>query len=156
MASNLKVGAQQLLAMRNRAESMLSRAGKVKAKAEAAVHGLVRSAEVGTSAFALGVVQGRYGPVEVLGVPVDLGIAVAGHLVGFAGLAGNASAHVHAFADGALATYAATLGRGTGASWREKALNPGKTSVRGELPGNAPAPGQSLPQEELDRLAQPS
>jgi hypothetical protein len=125
----MKIGAHQLAKFKSKAESMMKRANGVKAKTEGIVNTVVHSAEVGVAAFAMGALNGRYGGVEVAGVPVDLGGALALHALGFMGVAGKSSAHVHALGDGLLASYASTLGKGVGVSWREKSLR--SSSVQG-------------------------
>lgn len=113
-----KITAGHLMKLKSRYESLAKRADGVRHKTESAVEHLVSSAEVSGSAFALGVVQGKYGPVSVVGIPLDLTVAAGLHLAGFLGLAGKASPHLHSFGDGALASFFFTLGRGTGAKWK--------------------------------------
>lgn len=137
----IKIGASQLARMKGQAESLMRRASSVKSRAEGAVNNVVRTAEVGAAAFAMGAINGRYGGVEVAGVPADLGGAVALHALGFLGVAGKSSAHLHALGDGLLASYATTLGKGVGVGMREKALA-GGTGVH----------GQKLTPEELREL----
>lgn len=126
----VKIGASQLAKMRNQAESLMKRSQGIRAKAEGAVQSVVRTAEVGAAAFAMGALNGRYGGVEVAGVPADLGGALALHALGFLGVAGRSSSHLHALGDGLLASYAVTLGKGVGVNMRDKALK-GGSAVRG-------------------------
>ncbi len=116
-----KIGGRDIMRLKSRYEGLMKRADGIKRKGESTVEHLVSSAEVSGSAFALGVVQGKYGPVSVVGVPLDLTIAAGLHLGGFLGLAGRQSHHLHAFGDGALASFFFTLGRGTGAKWKATA-----------------------------------
>jgi hypothetical protein len=95
-------------------------------KAEHMTKTFVRSAEVSMSAFALGLSQGRFGAIEILGVPMELAIAGGGHLLAFAGAAGAYSGHLHNVADGALGVYMATLGAKVGDDMKKKALPAGK------------------------------
>lgn len=136
-----KISGAQLAKFKGRAEALMKRANGVKAKTEGIVNTVVHTAEVGVAAFAMGAVNGRYGGLEVAGVPVDLAGALALHAIGFTGAAGKSGGHVHALADGLLASYASTLGKGVGVNWREKALK-----------GNAVA-GARLSQAELRELA---
>lgn len=124
----VKIGASQLAKMRNQAESLMKRSQGIRAKAEGAVQSVVRTAEVGAAAFAMGALNGRYGGVEVAGVPADLGGALALHALGFLGVAGKSSTHLHALGDGLLASYAVTLGKGVGVNMREKALKSNKVA----------------------------
>lgn len=122
-----KVTGRDIARMKTRYEGLMKRADGIRKKGESAVENLVSAAEVSGSAFALGLVQGRYGPVSVVGVPLDLALGAGLHAAGFLGLAGKASGHLHAFADGALASFFFTLGRGTGAKWKA-----GSDQVRGD------------------------
>ncbi len=128
-----KIGGKEIMKLRDHYAGLSRRMEGVKKKGESVVGELVCAAEVSASAFAFGAIQGRYGAVEVLGVPADLGAAVLLHLAGFVGVAGKASEHLHAFGDGALASFFFTMGRGTGVNWKSKALGGGKTEVKGEV-----------------------
>ncbi len=127
-----KIGGREIMKLRDHYAGLSRRMESVKKKGESVVGELVCAAEVSASAFAFGAVQGKYGPVSVLGVPADLGAALVLHLAGFAGVAGKASEHLHAFGDGALASFFFTLGRGVGANWKRKSLGPGE-SPSGEV-----------------------
>jgi hypothetical protein len=141
----IKIGAAQLARLRQTMGRASARGAAIAKKGEKTVTALVRTAEVSGAAFALGVAQGKLGSVEILGVPADLAGGVALHAAGFFGLGGNKSGHLHSFADGCLATYFNNLGKGTGLSWKGKAL-PGKTETKG-------AEGQKLTAGELDALS---
>ncbi len=141
----IKVSKTQILRAKDRAFSLARRASAYRAKADQAVETLVGSAEVGASAFALGLVQGRYGGVEIVGVPLDLSAAIVMHGLAFVGVGGKLSGHLHSFGDGALATYLATLGRGAGVEMRRKALGAG-AAVQGEE-------GRRFTDQELADLA---
>lgn len=84
---------------------------RVKEEAEKTVLQVVRTVEITGTAFGLGVVNGRYGSPSILGVPVDLGIGLAGHAAAFFDIAPD---HMHAVGDGALASYTTALGVGVG------------------------------------------
>ncbi len=132
----------QLARLSRHAGSMARRAGHLKDKTEKAVNTLVSTAEVGAASFAFGVVQGRFGTVDVVGVPIELGTAVLLHLLGFVGVAGKAARHIHSFGDGALASYLTTLARGIGMDMKKKALG---AAVSGA--------GRRLTEAELEELA---
>ena len=51
---------------------------------------VVHTSEVSSAAFLAGVAQGRWGGIELLGVPLDLGLAVALHVGAFVGQIGRA------------------------------------------------------------------
>lgn len=111
MASTL-----QLSEMRDKAMRAISRARGIVEKSEGVIAHAVQTVEVGGGAFACGVAKGRYGSVEVLGLPVDLLAGAGGHLLGFLG-GGKYAEHIHNLSDGALASYLTTLGQGVGADW---------------------------------------
>lgn len=101
-----------------RARSLSTRLKTMRRKTERVTERVVHSAEVGAAAFTAGIIQGRTGGVEVLGVPLELGLGVTLNLAGFMGLGGRMSNHLHGFGDGFLAAYLTTLGRGLGVSQR--------------------------------------
>lgn len=140
----------EVLDLRRKAESAIARARSALSKADEAVDTVVHAAVTGGTAFAFGVVQGRYGGVEVVGVPADLGAAVVLHALGFAGVAGKQTTYLHAAGNGALASYLATLGRGVGVEWKAKVLAGGGAAA---LPGPAAASGSTISDAELARLA---
>ncbi len=125
-----KIGHKDIMRLRDHYSSLQRRMDGVRKKGESVVGELVCAAEVSAGAFTFGAIQGRYGAVDVLGVPADLGAAVILHLAGFAGVAGKASEHLHAFGDGALASFFFTLGRGVGVNWKKKLGSP---AVSGDL-----------------------
>lgn len=140
----LKLSQQEVMDLRGRAESALARAKRAMEKADVVVDRVVKTTVTGGTAFALGVAQGRYGSVEVVGVPADLGLGVLAHVAGFAGVGGNANDYLHAVGDGALAAYLVTLGRGVGKDWAEKS---------GASQPPAAASGHTVSDAELRRLA---
>jgi len=137
--SELKRGYERLQGLRARLEKVKEHAAKTTEK-------VVRTVEVGASALGFGMVQGRLGSVEVMGVPVDLGAGVALNLLGYFGAAGKYSDHLNNFGDGALASYLNTVGKGIGAAMAVKA---GKLPAGGAGQINAPAKGVSLSPEEI-------
>lgn len=106
-----------------RAVGLQQRAKSTLAKAEGIIETVVRTTEVGASAFAFGVIQGRWGGMEIVGVPLDLGFGVSAHLAAFV-MDSNISPHLHALADGAMAAFAVTMGFNAGEGWYEKTLSP--------------------------------
>lgn len=122
-----------------RAKNMQSRLARFKEQAAKTTEKVVRTVEVGSAALGMGIVQGRMGSVEIVGVPLELGAGVLLNLAGYFGAAGKYSDHLNNFGDGALAAYLTTVGKGVGAAMAQKAgLPPGGG---GQI--NAPAKGSS-------------
>lgn len=94
---------------------------------------LVRTGETLGAAAIVGVLSGRFGPLNIPGtqVPADLLVGIAGHLIGFFGLAGKWDDHVHNLADGVLMAYVTKFSVGVGTQMRAKAGLPAIT-VGGE------------------------
>lgn len=108
-----------------RAEGLQKRLARFKDNAEQTTQKVVRSVEVGAMALGMGIVQGRAGSIEIMGVPLELGTGVALNLLGYFGAAGKYSDHLNNFGDGALATYLSTVGKGVGAAMKAKQLGGG-------------------------------
>lgn len=137
MAKSLQLSKQHVNNLVARAQSITARAAKVKEKADMMVETGIRAAVVGGTAFGLGVVQGKYGGIELAGVPLELIVGLGGHIAGFTGVGGKASPMLHNVADGALAAWACTMGRGIG-----KGIG-AKTAVKGDV----------LTDEEMEKVA---
>jgi hypothetical protein len=130
----LKVTKKDLGGWKQRAMRARQRLQSMSAKSGETVATVVHTAEVSSAAFIAGVVQGRYGGVEVLGIPMDLGLAAVLHVGAFMGFGGKMSRHLHGFGDGFLAAFLTTTGRGVGQAWKERAAVP--AASKGEaLPG---------------------
>lgn len=117
----LKVSKADLSKGYQRAESLKNRLANVRKRTEKIAERAVHSTEVATAAFAAGVIQGKTGGIEIVGVPLELGLGLGLNLAGYMGLGGKASNHLQGFGDGFLAAYLTTLGRGVGMKWKEKA-----------------------------------
>ncbi len=92
---------------------------RVREHAEEAIGTGIQIAEVGGTAFGFGYANQRWGKdgeVMVMGIPADLGVAVALHGVSFMGGLGKYSEHGHNVGTGALASYAYRMGTQMGAS----------------------------------------
>jgi hypothetical protein len=141
-----------IIRFKHQAESMKARAKSALAKADQAVDALVRTSEVSLAAFGFGVLRGRFadqGGVTLLGVPVDLLSGVGFHILGLAGVGGAKAHHLHAFGDGALAAYFASLGTRVGVGWAKG----GGAGISGLLDAAAGRTGgASLADEELARM----
>lgn len=129
----------------SQAERAKSRAATLREKAEQITDQFVQTSEEGITAFLLGLSQGRYGGVEIVGMPLELVTAIGAHLAGFSGVLGRAAPHLHAVGDGALCTYLSTLGRGVGVSIKQKA-------EQAALP-KATTKGEGMTDEEVAALA---
>jgi hypothetical protein len=111
--------------MAHRAEALQKRLSRFKEKAQETTEKVVRTVEVGSMALGMGILQGRSGSIEVMGVPLELGAGVALNLLGYFGAAGKHSDHLNNFGDGALASYLTTVGKGVGAAMKAKSLGAG-------------------------------
>lgn len=131
-----------------RLASVQNRIAKVKREAEERVEQVVRTFEVAGTAFGVGVLQGRTGGVEVVGIPLELGAGLALEVLGHLDFAGKMSHHLINVGDGALAAYATTLGRGVGQEWGQKSGKPSKTKASGSL-----GSGGSLSAQEIAMAA---
>lgn len=117
---SVSLSKKQLTQAHDRLQGMRNRIARVKQEAEATTEKVVRTAEVGGSAFAFGVLSGRTDGIELLGVPLELAAGIALNLGGYFGVAGKMSDHLNNIGDGALAAYLVTMGHGIGAEWRIK------------------------------------
>lgn len=136
MAQTTNITKAHINRLAHRAEGLQKRLSRFKEQAAATTEKVVRSVEVGTMALGMGVVKGRMGSVEVMGVPLELGVGVGLNLMGYFGAAGKYSDHLNNFGDGALASYLTTVGAGVGAAMKAKALGggtPGVTKGIGDL-----------------------
>jgi len=80
----------------------------------------VRTGAISLSAFTFGVIQGKYqkqGGLTLAGLPVDMLSGAALHVVALFGFSRNYAPLLHAFGDGALATFLATTGYRVGERW---------------------------------------
>lgn len=103
-----------------RLESIKARLANIRKSAERSTEKMLRTAETGGAAFTMGVVQGKTGGVEVMGVPIDLGLGLTLNVLGYFGAAGKMSDHLNNVGDGCLAAYLTTVGRGVGQNWDQK------------------------------------
>ncbi len=111
----LKLSQADLKRAAARAQSLQTRMQGIRRRTERITERAVHSTEIAAAAFAAGVIQGKTGGIEIVGVPLELGLGLALNLGGYLGLAGpKMSEHLHGFGDGFLAAYLTTLGRGVG------------------------------------------
>lgn len=147
----------------NRYESLKRRVAGMREDATRVTKHVVRTAEVGGTAFAIGLVQGRTDGVEVFGMPLELLLGGGFTMFSLLGGAGEYSDHLAAVGDGAIAAYATTLGRGVGVTMRQKALAPqadqksvpaqGNQGAMGAGAAGVATKGVSLTPEEVAELA---
>lgn len=147
MKMAMQISRAQVEKLKNRYQSMQSRMRNLREKADEAVGSLVQTVEIGSIAFGMGLVNGRFRDpqgnpgIEFLGIPLDLGLALGAH--GFAYIAGGQyREHMHNLGDGLLAAYLTSLGMGVGTKMWEKAENrlaPG--SAPSALPSGAASQG---------------
>ncbi len=104
----------------SRLQTIQKRIANIREKAEETTERLLCTVETSGAAFAMGVVQGKTGGVEIFGVPLELGLGVGLNAFALLGGAGKHSSHLSNVGNGCLASYATTLGRGVGATWRDK------------------------------------
>lgn len=119
MLSITKAHAKQAI---DRYESLKRRVAGMREEATKVTKHVIRTAEVGGTAFAIGLVQGRTDGIEVFGLPLELLLGGGFTVFSLLGGAGEMSDHLAAVGDGAIAAYATTLGRGVGVTMRQKAL----------------------------------
>lgn len=105
-------------------EAMKKKAVAVKDNMEKTVEHATHTAEIGAVSYALGASRGYFGPVELMGIPLELGVAVAAH--GGAILLGDskASPHLRAAGDAAVGAFGFMSGLEAGRAWFKKS---GKT-----------------------------
>jgi hypothetical protein len=116
----LSITREQIQQLQRRAQTAMARAKTLREETENAVDTAVQSVEVSAAAFAFGLANGRWAGAEVVGLPADLAAGMAMHMLAFM-LDGESADHLHNFGDGALASYAATVGAGVGKRWRDEA-----------------------------------
>jgi len=137
--SKLQISKTDMNQLVKRAQSLQSRAKTAMEKADQYVETGIRTAIVGMTAFGFGVAQGKWGGIELLGIPAELLTAVGGHIAAFAGVGGKATAMLHHVADGAFAAWTNNMGFGIGKSWHKGA------------PGAA-TKGDVIPDDEMNRI----
>lgn len=114
-----------------RLQSLQNRIAKFKEHAAHTTEKVVRTVEVGAAALGVGILQGRMGSVEIMGVPAELGAGLALNLLGYFGAAGKHSDHLCNFGDGALAAYLVTVGKGVGTAMKAKTLGAAGAAAAG-------------------------
>lgn len=142
--SNLSI--RDAFRLAKKAQSLQVSSKRAREKLGGVTKDLVRAAEVSAVSAGLGYWQGKRAaagnaPLKIAGVPADLLVGVAGHVLGIVGV-GGAEEHWKAFGDAGLATYFSTAGYSAGKS--------GTKLLSGSPAGVS---GASLTAEDLARLA---
>jgi hypothetical protein len=149
--------AERLLRTAQNARASIKRA---KEHANEAVDRVVQTVEVGSTAFGFGILNGRFGGVEVLGVPLDALASFSMHGLAFFGVAPD---HLHNFGDGAMASYLTTTGAGIGramavragaAAPMQKAASGWNAFPRNDSPNALSGQSSRLTDQQLAQLAQ--
>lgn len=157
--SEAKTWREKASDLAQKVDKLAARAKGLAVKGEEAMGHMVQSMEVGVAALGFGWAEGRYGSIELLGIPANLGASVVMHGLGYFGMAGKHSEHLHNLGDGALASYLHTMGVGIGARSRPAArgANAGAMNVlpsaSGATSGAEVHQAQPLNDEELAALA---
>jgi hypothetical protein len=110
----LSFGIPDIMRFRRRAITATKDPSKVRQKISETLGTVITTTEVSATAFAFGLIQGKYGGVALANVPIDAIAGLGLHLFAFTPWAGNLASHVHALGDGALASFVATIGRQVG------------------------------------------
>jgi hypothetical protein len=156
MAHAIQISKADMVRAKEKAERIQAYAKKTLEKSKEVVAEVVNTIEVTAAAFAWGIVKGRWGEMEIFGAPLTLVVGLGLHVLGFFGVAGNMSGHLHAFANGTLASWATTTGIGAGDAWKTKAqaaaLAGGKApALQGSIP---PIKGEDADSEIARAIAQ--
>lgn len=155
----LHFGPSEIVRFKRRADAVSAKAHAALAKIGDSVETFVTTSEVSASSFLFGLAQGKFGGIAVFGIPIDLLAGLGLHIAAFAGVGGRSSHHLHAFADGALASFFGGLGRHVGRQIQtdgDRQRIAASGSKFGVLPSGAYVGGNtggaSLADEELARM----
>lgn len=153
----LAFGIPDIMRFRRKAIVATKDASKVKQKISETLGTVITTTEVSATAFAFGLIQGKYGGVALAGVPIDAITGLGLHLFAFTPWAGKLAPHVHALGDGALASFVATVGRQVGRGMQSPADRARIAAAGGGLLASGAATmglsgGASLADEELARM----
>jgi len=114
----MKISASALTKYKELAEKAMNKARAVREHGEKVVETATNTAVMAGTAFGLGVLQGKTGGIEIMGMPLDLLVGVGAHVGGFMKVAGKQSHQLHNVGNGAFALYAGTMGRAIGVNWK--------------------------------------
>lgn len=106
--------------MASKFEALKARFANMREKGQEQLGHVLQTAEIGAASFGFAFARGKMGDengdLDVAGIPVSLGAAVALHGLGFMGVFGKHDEHAHNLGDGALAEYATVQGLRMGAA----------------------------------------
>lgn len=153
----MQISKAMLERMQRQARSAAARASKMKEKAEELTQKVMDGATISGTAFLISYSNHRFRGsdgkpgIEILGVPIDLGIGIGGHLMGLF-MGGQYANAMHNVGNGALASYLTTMGSGLGTKhWQER-------SGSAQLPAETEVPASGrvnrITDEEIRRIAQ--
>ena len=137
-----------LTRMRDQLARAQARTRNARQKAGETVAAIVRTGEIGASAFAFSALKTKFGAekMKIGGLPIELGVTLGTHALALMGIGNNMESHLIAIGDGAFACWAVDKGKESGARW-------GISGYGGELPRSAGMPiapsGQRLGDDEL-------
>ena len=137
-----KINKTQVDKLQRAYRSALGRAKRMKEQSTEIAGSIQGAALTGGSAFALGYAQHRFRDdegrpgIEVLGVPLDLGLGLGLHVAGIFGMFGNYGEAARSVANGALASYATTMGAALGSkAYSELGASPATAGLAPGLGG---------------------
>ncbi len=111
----LAVSQRDIINFKQRVDRMTTKAKNIIERSRETVNTVVTTTEVSAAAFLFGLAQGKFGGIQIVGVPIDLLAGIGLHIMAFSGVGGKKNEmHLHAFADGALASFFNHLGRDVG------------------------------------------
>jgi hypothetical protein len=117
---------------------------------------VVRTSEIVLGSFSFGLLQGRFkdkGGLTLFGLPVDLLAGTAFHILGLLPFTRGYSHHLHAFGDGALASFFTTTGYRVGERWAKGGgLTSGIAGLFGDAAEKPTSGGSSIADKELASL----
>lgn len=162
----LSVSQRDIVNFKQRVDRMTAKAKGVLERSKETMGTVVTTTEVGAASFLFGLAQGKFGGIQIVGIPLDLLAGIGLHIAAFSGKTGSASKHLHAFADGALASYFNHLGRDVGyaiqtpadrarianSAMAKKKGVPGTLANGANTFGMGSSGGASLADEELARM----
>lgn len=115
-------------------------AGALVAQIEESTKAVVQTGIVSGTSFAWGLVGGRYGGTEIVGLPGDLAAAIGAHATAMFMESEQVAEYLHNVGDGSFAAYSHTMGLGIGRRWRAEAARALAAPVpAAAIPAAAPA-----------------
>ncbi len=132
-----------LQTLAERGQTALTKLATLRKAAEEKMGVALEALEVSAAAFGLGVLRGRYGTVEVVGLPADLLAAIGLHVFGFAA-GGKYEEHWHHLANGAMGAWLNTLGAGVGAKMLQKQAQPAQLGTPASVSAGTLAPASAM------------